>query len=62
MDLIKNQEYKTLEATLTPIVYIYLAGWFLLFILAMIVQYKTRSEEDKKREIDENAKYFLQRH
>ena len=58
IDLISNKEFDTLKNVLTPVVYAYLAGWIVLFILGVIFQYKTRTEE-KKPEEDENMKYYL---
>lgn len=57
IDLIKRGETETLKKLLTPAVYGYLAGFLVLFIVSMIVQYKTRTEEDKEK-LDDNYKYF----
>lgn len=50
---------ETLEDVLTPLVYVYLGCWLILFIFGVVFQYKTRSEEEKKNDRDENADYFL---
>lgn len=57
IDLINRGETETLEHLLTPAVYGYLAGWLVLFIISIVVQYKTRSEEDKEK-LDDNYKFF----
>jgi len=46
---------------LTPILFVYIAGWIIAFVGGMIFQYKTRGEEAKKKELDENADYFLKK-
>jgi len=57
IDLINRGETETLEKLLTPEVYGYLAGWLVLFIISLVVQYKTRTEEDKEK-LDDNYKFF----
>lgn len=62
MDLIKNGEEEELKKVLTPIVFAYIAGWLVIFIIGLVVQYKTRSDDDdKKSDIDENALYYLKK-
>ena len=63
IDLIRNEEYDVLQKTLTPVVYAYLSGWIILFIIGVIFQYKTKSEEDndKKDRPNENAEFFLKK-
>lgn len=58
--LISNNETETLKHILTFEIYLYLAGWLLGFILGVVVQYKIRTDEDKK-DFDENRDYFLQK-
>ena len=57
IDLIKRGEDETLKKLLTPAVYGYLAGWLVLFIISIVVQYKTRTEEDKEK-LNDDYKYF----
>ena len=61
IDLIRNEEYETLKTVLTPEVYLYLAGWIVLFVAGVIVQYKIKTEEKENVEENENAKYFLKK-
>lgn len=58
IDLIKKEEFETLKTILTPIVYIYIATWFVLVILGMWIQCKIRKEEDKEKLHNDNYKYF----
>ena len=60
IDLINRGEIETLKALLTPSVYGYLAAWIVLFIISMVVQYKTRSEEDKEK-LDDNYTFFSEK-
>jgi ammonia channel protein AmtB len=53
IDLIKRGELETLKTLLTWEVYVYMAVWVILFIVSLVVQYKTRSEEDKEK-LDKN--------
>ena len=61
IDLIKNQEFDTLHQVLTPIVYLYLAGWLVIFMIGLAVQNKLRNDQEKKTELDENVRYFIQK-
>jgi hypothetical protein len=63
VDLIRNEEWETLNNVLTPVVYAYMCGWIILCFVGIVVQIKTRSTDDEKKqqEEDENAKYFLRK-
>ena len=61
IDLIKNKEFDTLNEVLTPIVYVYMVGWLVLFLVGLAVQNKLRQDQEKKEELDENVRYFIQK-
>ncbi len=61
IDLIKNKEYDTLHEVLKPIVYVYLAGWLVLFIIGLFVQNKLKREQEQKREFNDNVRYYMHR-
>jgi hypothetical protein len=61
VDLIRNEEWETLNNVLTPIVYAYMCGWFVLFAIGLVFQIKTRSKDPEEKEQDDNAKYFLKK-
>jgi hypothetical protein len=58
IDLIRNEEYDQLQNVLKPIVYVYLVGWLVLFVLGLFVQNKLKQEQDDKAEFNENARYY----
>lgn len=58
IDLIRSEEYDQLKHVLKPVVYVYLVGWLVLFVLGLFVQNKLKKEQEEKMEFSENAKYY----
>jgi hypothetical protein len=59
IDLVVNGEMDEFWKLLTPVVYGYLGGWIVLFIIGAVVQYKLRSDQKQKEELDENDRFYL---
>ena len=59
IDLISNGEMEEFYELLTPALYGYLAGWLVLFVVGVIVQYKIRSDEKEKDKLDSGDNYLL---
>jgi hypothetical protein len=58
MDIIKNGETELLKEVLTPVVYGYLAGWLVTFILGVIVQYRINRENKDEDKLDDNYRFY----
>ena len=64
-DLVKNEETEQLKNLLTWIVYLYLGGWVILFVIGLVVQIKIfaadKEEEknkEKTKEGDDTSAYY----
>ena len=64
-DLVKNEETEQLKDLLTWIVYLYLGGWVILFVIGLVVQIKIfaadKEEEknkEKTKEGDDTSAYY----
>ena len=64
-DLVKNEETEQLKKLLTWIVYLYLGGWVILFVIGLVVQIKifaADKEEEKNKETtkegDDTSAYY----
>ena len=64
-DLVKNEETEQLKNLLTWIVYLYLGGWVILFVIGLVVQIKifaADKEEEKNKETtkegDDTSAYY----
>lgn len=59
MDLIQNEEWDQLKEILSPAVYAYLAGWAILAVGGIIIQYKInvdKSDDDYKKHGEKEEK------
>jgi hypothetical protein len=58
IDLLDKGEMDEFYKLLTPVLYIYLASWLVLFIIGVIVQYKIRSDEKEKEQLEDTTDRF----
>jgi hypothetical protein len=58
IDLIRNDEMDLLKEVLKPVVYAYLAGWLIIFVLGAFVQYKINRENKEEEKIDDNYQFY----
>jgi hypothetical protein len=61
IDLISNGEMDEFAKLLTPALYGYLAGWLVIFVVGVIVQYKIRKDEKEKDNMDNDNFYQLKK-
>ena len=55
-DLVKNEETEQLKKLLTWIVYLYLGGWVILFVIGLVVQIKIFAADKKEEKNKETTK------
>ena len=55
-DLVKNDETEQLKNLLTWIVYLYLGGWVILFVIGLVVQIKIFAADKKEEKNKETTK------
>ena len=55
-DLVKNEETEQLKNLLTWIVYLYLGGWVILFVIGLVVQIKIFAADKKEEKNKETTK------